>query len=164
MSSPDLLFLGFCFLFFISYLSGSFRAAGAGGNFGRGREEFCIFMQFWRLPSQSQGACAPCASSPAGGAKCTCVNPGKVCGKAKPQKSSPYQKVFLCPRAQTWLSLRESWRAARKGGETERGASHVYGGGAATGGGEGQKLAPAERPNQKRKAPAFPSNSPLHPA
>ena len=27
-----------------------------------------------------------CATSPAGGAKCTCVNRGKVCGKAKPKK------------------------------------------------------------------------------
>ena len=27
-----------------------------------------------------------CATSPAGGAKCTCVNRGKVCGKEKPKK------------------------------------------------------------------------------
>ena len=80
-------------------------------------------MQFRRLPSQSQDACASCDSSPAGGAKCTCVNPGKVCGKAKPQKSSSYHKVFLCPRACTWLSLRESWREA-----PERGGSHACGG------------------------------------
>ena len=31
------------------------------------------------------------------------------------------------PRACTWLSLGESWRDARKGGETERGASHACG-------------------------------------
>ena len=35
------------------------------------------------LPSQSQGACAPCASSPVGGAKCTTVKHGKLCCKAK---------------------------------------------------------------------------------
>ncbi len=34
------------------------------------------------LPSQAQGACAPCASSPAGGAKNTCVGVGGVRGKA----------------------------------------------------------------------------------
>ena len=120
MSSPDLLFFGFCFLFFISYLPGSFRAAGAGGDFGRGRGKFCIFMLFGGSPLSH--AAKRHDSSPAGGAKCTCVNPGKVCGKAKPQKSSSYHKVFLCPWACTWLSLRESWREA-----PERGASHACG-------------------------------------
>ena len=33
----------------------------------------------------------------------------------------PYSKVSLYLRAYTWLSPRESWRDARKGGETERG-------------------------------------------
>ena len=69
-----------------------------------------------------------CATSPAGGGKRTCVNPGKVCGKAKPQKSLSYHKVSLYLRACTWLSPRESWRDARKGGETERGASPACGG------------------------------------
>ena len=35
----------------------------------------------------------------------------------------PYYKVSLYLWAYTWLSLRESWRDARKGGETERGAN-----------------------------------------
>ena len=74
-----------------------------------------------------------CATSPAGGGKCTCVNHDKVCGKAKSQKSSPYHKVSRCPRACTWLSLRESWRGA-----PERGASPACGRGAAAGGEEGK--------------------------
>ena len=45
VSSPDLLFFGFCFLFFILKPRTPFRAGGAGGDFGRGREKFCIFMQ-----------------------------------------------------------------------------------------------------------------------
>ena len=36
--------------------------------------------------------------------------------------SLPYHSLCRHPRAYTWLSLWESWRDARKGGETERGA------------------------------------------
>src|SRR5699024_12398251 len=45
-------------------------------------------------PSQSQGACAPCASSPAGGAKCTCVHHSKLHGKVKLQKHRITAKFF----------------------------------------------------------------------
>src|SRR5699024_11717404 len=49
-------------------------------------------------------------TSPAGGGKCTGVNRGKVCGKAKPQKCLSYHKTSLYLRACTWLPLWGSWR------------------------------------------------------
>src|SRR5699024_2505113 len=128
VSSPDLLFFGFRFLFFISYLPGSFRAENAGTDFGRGRGKFCIFMRFrftclavWPSPalratssvnvggSPLSHAAKRHDSSPAGGAKGTRVSVNQVCGKARPQKSSPYHKFSLYLRTYTWLSLRESW-------------------------------------------------------
>ena len=69
-----------------------------------------------------------CATSPAGGGKCTCVNHDKVCGKAKSQKSSPYHKVSRCSRAYTWLSLRESWHRVHKRPVPERGENKQCGG------------------------------------
>ena len=55
------------------------------------------------LPSQSQGACAPCDSSPAGGAKCQPVGKGQVSGKEKPGKTSPYHKLWAGERTCTCL-------------------------------------------------------------
>ena len=46
------------------------------------------------LPSQSQGACAPCDSSPAGGAKCQPVGKGQVSGKEKPGKQTMRGPAF----------------------------------------------------------------------
>ena len=51
-------------------------------------------------------------TSSAGGGKCTGVNRGKVCGKAKLQKRLSYHKVSLYLRTYTWLPLRGSWREA----------------------------------------------------
>ena len=65
-----------------------------------------------RLPSQSQGACAPCASSPAGGAKCQPVGKGQVSGKEKPEKTSPYHKLWAEERTCTCLPLRGRWHVA----------------------------------------------------
>ena len=84
MSSPDLQIFGFCFLFFTSYLFGLVRAGVKGCVLGCGKAGFCIFMLFGGSPLSH--AAKRHDSSPAGGAKCTCVNHGKVCGKAKPQK------------------------------------------------------------------------------
>ena len=114
MSRPDLQIFGFCFLFFTSYLFGLVRAGVKGCVLGCGKAGGCIFMLFGGSPLSH--AAKRHDSSPAGGAKRTCVNRGKVCSKAKPQKSSPYHKVCLCPRACTWLSLRESWREAPERG------------------------------------------------
>ena len=55
------------------------------------------------LPSQSQGACAPCDSSPAGGAKCQPVGKGEVCGKGKPEKTPPYHQLWAGERTCTCL-------------------------------------------------------------
>ena len=59
-------------------------------------------------------------TSPAGGGKCTGVNRGEVCGKAKPQKRLSYHKVSLYLRACTWLPLRGSWREAPERGAKKR--------------------------------------------
>ena len=152
VSSPDLLFFGFCFLFFISYLSGSFRAAGAGVRFGvRGGEGF-VYLCFFiisafcfplrsgplrrlrrhlprtrgRLPSQSHRPCGRLASSPGGRAKCTPVSKGKLCGKTK-----FFQLCLTTNFAKTDAGTLASPRGG--GGTalcavTERGGSHVYGG------------------------------------
>src|SRR5699024_6126373 len=66
-------------------------------------EEWVLYIYAFRmLPSQSQGACAPCARSAAGGAKCTTINHGKVCGKEKPQKRFVLPQSFSLSTGVNW--------------------------------------------------------------
>ena len=60
---------------------------------------------------------------PRGGFKPKTAPSAVTIQQKEPFFSLPYRKVSLYLRAYTWLSLRESWRDARKGGETERGAN-----------------------------------------
>ena len=109
-----------------------------------------IAHRFFRAPAarRSDFVCAPCgrAFSPLSVTAQSAVTPPprgeasvpasittKFVVRQSHKKSSPYHKVSRCPRACTWLSLRESWRGA-----PERGASPACGRGAAAGGGEGQ--------------------------
>ena len=109
-----------------------------------------IAHRFFRAPAarRSDFVCAPCgrAFSPLSVTAQSAVTPpprGEPSGPASittkfvvrqsHKKSSPYHKVSRCPRACTWLSLRESWRGA-----PERGASPACGRGAAAGGEEGK--------------------------
>ena len=71
---------------------------------------FCIFA----LRSPLRPSAKRWDTSPAGGGKCTGVNRGKVCGKAKPQKCLSYHKASLYLRACTWLPLWGSWREAHE--------------------------------------------------
>ena len=123
MSRPDLLFFGFCFLFVTS--SGSVKCM-----FGLFIRSFLYIHSFlcWCVGAVLRFPLRPSAkrwdTSPAGGGKCTGVNRGKVCGKAKSQKRLSYHKVSLYLRACTWLPLRGSWREAPERGEKQQKEKH----------------------------------------
>ena len=123
MSSPVLLFFGFCFLFFTSYLLRPFRAYGAGRNFERGSGKFCIFIRFFsplcfcplrRLRRHGCGTLLLLRAS---------LRPRKR------QTAAPAPLRLFLPQAAPQLRS-----PARGGGGTalcavtERGGSHVYGG------------------------------------
>ena len=88
--------------------------------------EFFVYSFFlcWCVGAVLRSPLRPSAkrwdTSPAGGGKCTGVNRGKVCGKARPKKRLSYHKVSLYLRACTWLPLRGSWREAPERGAKKR--------------------------------------------
>mgnify|MGYP001623324018 CR=1 FL=1 len=137
-----------------------------------------IAHRFFRAPAarRSDFVCAPCgrAFSPLSVTAQSAVTPPprgeasvpasittKFVVRQSHKKSSPYHKVSRCPRACTWLSLRESWRGA-----PERGASPACGRGAAAGGGEGQngKGSKTQKRWKKHKYTKFPPPTPKIPS
>ena len=79
-------------------------------------------MLFGGSPLSHRALAHPVTAPPRGEPSVPASITAKFVVRKSRKKGSSYHKVFLCPRAYTWLSLRESWREA-----PERGASHACG-------------------------------------